>query len=105
MHILGATHPAGAGCPGRHHPRGHPDGLVTIIALSMGAPGVPGGNLVCISILLPTIGIPAEAVSIVKGIYSLVGMSQTMTNVNGDTVVTTIVAIWEKDIDLEKFGQ
>lgn len=79
--------------------------VVTIIALSMGAPGVPGGNLVCISILLPTIGIPAEAVSIVMGIYSLVGMSQTMTNVTGDAVVTTIVAKWENAIDLEKFGK
>ena len=79
--------------------------VVTIIALSMGAPGVPGGNLVCISILLPTIGIPAEAVSIIMGIYSLVGMSQVMTNVTGDAVVTTIVAKWEKAIDLNKFGK
>ena len=78
--------------------------VITIIALSMGSPGVPGGNLVCMSILLPTIGIPAEAISIVMGFYSLVGMSQVMTNVTGDAVVTTIVAKWEKAIDLERYG-
>lgn len=78
--------------------------VITIMALSMGSPGIPGGNLVCISILLPTIGIPAETISIIMGMYSLIGMSQTMTNVTGDAVVTTIVAKWEKAIDLEKFG-
>ena len=78
--------------------------VITIIALSMGSPGVPGRNLVCMSILLPTIGIPAEAISIVMGFYSLVGMSQVMTNVTGDAVVTTIVAKWEKAIDLERYG-
>lgn len=78
--------------------------VVTILALSMGSPGVPGGNLVCMSILLPTIGIPAEAISIVMGFYSLIGMSQVMTNVTGDAVVTTIVAKWEKAIDLERYG-
>ena len=77
--------------------------VVTIIALSMGAPGVPGGNLVCISILLPIIGIPAEAISIIMGVYALVGMSQTVTNVTGDAVVTTIVAKWEKAMDLDVF--
>ena len=79
--------------------------VITILALSMGSPGVPGGNLVCMSILLPTIGIPAEAISIVMGFYSLIGMSQVMTNVTGDAVVTTIVAKWEKAIDLERFGK
>lgn len=79
--------------------------VITIIALSMGSPGVPGANLVCMSILLPTIGIPAEAISIIMGFYSLIGMSQVMTNVTGDAVVTTIVAKWEKAIDLERFGR
>ena len=38
------------------------------------------------------------------GFYSLVGMSQVMTNVTGDAVVTTSVAKWEKAIDLERYG-
>lgn len=38
------------------------------------------------------------------GFYSLVGMSQVMTNVTGDAVVTTIVAKWENAIDLARLG-
>ena len=79
--------------------------VITIMALSIGAPGIPGGNLICISVLLPTIGIPAETVSLVMGIYSLVGMSQVMTNVTGDAVVTTIVAKQEKALDLKTFNE
>ena len=70
----------------------------------MGAPGVPGGNLVCISILLPCIGIPSEAISIIMGVYSLIGMTQTMTNVTGDAVVTTIIAKSENAIDLNVYN-
>ena len=65
---------------------------LSIFILSVGAPGVPGGALVCLSMLLPQIGVPAEAISIVMGLYSLVGMMQTCTNVTGDAVVTTVVA-------------
>lgn len=66
--------------------------VVAIMSLSMGAPGVPGGNLVCAAILMPIIGVPAETISLIMGLYSLVGMSQVAANVTGDAVVTTIVA-------------
>ena len=78
--------------------------VVAILALSVGAPGVPGGALVCISILLPQIGVPAEAISLIMGIYMLAGMGQTCTNVTGDAVVTTLVAKSEKMIDMEKYN-
>lgn len=58
----------------------------------------------CISILLPQIGIPAEAISLIMGIYTLVGMGLTCTNVTGDAAVTTIVARTEGMIDLDKYN-
>ncbi|MCR4591167.1 MAG: dicarboxylate/amino acid:cation symporter [Lachnospiraceae bacterium] len=79
--------------------------FISIIVLSVGSPGVPGGNLVCIALLVPQIGIPAEAISLVMGLYPLMGMMQACTNVTGDAVVTTIVAKHEKLIDIEKFNQ
>ena len=72
---------------------------LSIFILSVGAPGVPGGALVCLSMLLPQIGVPTEAISIVMGLYSLVGMMQTCTNVTGDAVVTTVVAKSEGMLD------
>lgn len=76
---------------------------LTIFALSVGAPGVPGGALVCIALLLPQYGIPVEGISLIMGLYSLVGMMQTCVNVTGDATVTTIVAKSEGMLDLAKF--
>ena len=78
---------------------------LAIMVLSVGSPGVPGGNLVCITLIIPQIGIPAEAVSLVMGLYPLVGMMQTCVNVTGDAVVTTIVAKQEKLLDMEKYNR
>ena len=78
--------------------------FIAIIVLSLGSPGIPGGNLVCIALLVPQIGIPAEAISLIMGLYPLVGMMQTCANVTGDAVVTTIVAKREKLLDVEKFN-
>lgn len=77
---------------------------LTILVLSVGAPGVPGGVLVCLALLLPKYGIPAEGISLIMGFYSLVGMMQTCVNVTGDAAVTTIVAKSENLIDMEKFN-
>ena len=78
--------------------------FIAIMVLSVGSPGVPGGNLVCIALLIPQIGVPAEAVSLVMGLYPLVGMMQTCTNVTGDAVVSVIVAKREGLLDVKKFN-
>ncbi len=77
--------------------------FVAIIALSLGSPGVPGGNLVCIALLVPQIGVPAEAISLIMGLYPLMDMMQSCTNVTGDAVATTIVARQEGLFDKAKF--
>jgi Na+/H+-dicarboxylate symporter len=77
--------------------------FISIIVLSLGSPGVPGGNLVCIALLIPQIGIPAEAISLIMGLYPIVGMAQTCANATGDAVVTTVVAKHEHMMDLSKY--
>jgi Na+/H+-dicarboxylate symporter len=79
--------------------------FIAIMVLSVGSPGVPGGNLVCITMILPQIGVPAEAVSLILGLYPIVGMMQTCANVTGDAVVSTIVAKREKLLDINKFNE
>ena len=56
------------------------------------------------TILFPQFGVPADAVALVMGVYPLIGMIQTATNVTGDAVVTTIIARQEKLLDLEKYN-
>ena len=79
--------------------------FIAIIVLSVGAPGVPGGNLVCLTLLIPQIGVPAEAISLVMGLYPVISMMQTMANVTGDAVVTTIAAKKEKMLDLQVYNE
>ncbi len=77
--------------------------VFSIYILSVGAPGVPGAALICLSLLVPQIGVPSNSISIVMGLYALVGMMQVLTNVTGDAVVTLAVARGEKLVDVEKF--
>ncbi|XME02019.1 dicarboxylate/amino acid:cation symporter [Lachnospiraceae bacterium C1.1] len=78
--------------------------FITIIVLSVGSPGVPGGNLVCLTLLVPQIGVPAEAISLVIGLYPIVSMMQTLANVTGDAVVTSIAAKSEGMLDIKTYN-
>jgi len=77
--------------------------IISIIVLSMGAPGIPGSGLICLSVLLTQIGVPVEAIGLVMGIDTLCGMFRTMSNCLGDTAVSTIVAKSEKELDMEVY--
>lgn len=77
--------------------------FLAIFLLSVGAPGVPGGALVCLSILIPLMEVPAEALSLFIGLYAIVGMILSCTNVTGDAVVSLIVAKREKKFDKKIF--
>ncbi len=76
---------------------------ITIIILSMGAPGIPGAGVICLSVLLEQLHVPVEAVGLVMGIGPLLGMFLTMSNCLGDVVVTTIVAQQAGELDREKY--
>jgi len=64
--------------------------FVMVFLLAVAAPAVPGGILLCLTVLLPQMGIPVEGLSIIIGLYFLVSMIQTMTNVTG-TVTSSFV--------------
>lgn len=73
--------------------------MFSVFVLSMGAPGVPGSGLVCLSVLIIPLGIPVEALSLVMGIDSIMGMFRAMSNVTGDMAVTLAVAKTENAVD------
>ena len=76
----------------------------TVVILSMGAPGIPGAGVICLSVLLEQLGVPTEAVGLVMGIGPLIGMFLCMCNCTGDTVITTIVAKSVGELDVEKYS-
>ena len=66
--------------------------FVTVVALSIGAPGVPGGSFVCLTSIIVSFGVPVEAASIVLGIDPLTSMFRTSINTIGDIAVTTALS-------------
>ena len=79
--------------------------VISIIVLSVGAPGIPGSGLICLSVLLTQINVPVEAIGLIMGIDSLCGMFRTMSNCLGDVAVSTIVAKTEGEIDMEVYSK
>ena len=79
--------------------------VFSIIVLSVGAPGIPGSGLVCLSVLLVQLGVPAEALSLIMGIDSLLGMFRVAVNSTGDVAVSLIVAKKERLLDIDTYNK
>ncbi len=79
--------------------------IISIIMLSLGAPGVPGSSIVCVGVILNTVGVPIEALVLIIGVDSLIDMFRTVSNTTGDMAVTLIVAKQEKLLDIKKYKE
>ena len=66
--------------------------VITVLLLSMGAPGIPGAGILCQSVLLAQFGIPMEALTIYVAVNSILDPFVTADNVIGDITGTFIVA-------------
>lgn len=66
--------------------------VVTATLASIGTPGVPGGSIVMLIIVLTSVGIPIEGLALILGIDRPLDMLRTVVNVTGDATVSTIVA-------------
>ena len=76
---------------------------LTIILLSLGAPGVPGANLICLGVVLSALNVPQEAIGLVIAINPLLSMFNTMSNTTGDVMTALVVARSENLVDLETY--
>jgi proton glutamate symport protein len=67
---------------------------VTLLAalLSVGVPGIPGGSLAIMIVVLESIGVPPDAVLIILAVDRLLDMCRTVVNVSGDAMGTAIIA-------------
>lgn len=74
---------------------------LTILLLSIGAGGVPGGGVVMVGVLLHQLGLPPEGLAIIAAVDRINDMFCTSSNVVGDTAVNTIVAKSEGEIGVE----
>ena len=69
--------------------------LITIVAMtiisSIGTPAIPGGSYVILTMVLSSIGIPAEGLALILGVDRPLDMLRTSVNVTGDATVAAIV--------------
>lgn len=76
----------------------------TVLLLSIGAGGVPGGGVVMVGVILHQLGLPPEGLAIVAAVDRINDMFCTSSNVVGDTAVNTIVAKSEGEIGKEEIA-
>ena len=74
---------------------------ITATAASIGAAGIPHAGLVTLVMVLETVGLPSEAVSIIMSVDWLVDRVRTAVNVLGDAFGAAIVA----HLSREELGQ
>ncbi len=69
--------------------------LLTVIGMtllsSIGTPAIPGGSYVILTMVLTSVGIPAEGLALVLGVDRPLDMLRTAVNVTGDATVAAIV--------------
>lgn len=75
--------------------------ILTLIATttisSIGTPGIPGGSVVILMMVLSSIGIPPEGMALILGIDRPLDMMRTVVNVTGDATVASIIAAGEPE--------
>ena len=69
--------------------------LLTVVAMtilsSIGTPAIPGGSYVILTMVLTSVGIPAEGLALILGIDRPLDMLRTSVNVTGDAAVATLI--------------
>ncbi|XP_037037643.1 excitatory amino acid transporter-like [Bradysia coprophila] len=70
---------------------------ITATAASIGAAGIPSAGLVTMIMVLDTVGIPAEDVSLILAVDWLLDRIRTVVNVMGDAFGAGIIYEWSKD--------
>lgn len=63
--------------------------------LSIGVPGIPGGSLVVMAVVLDSIKVPAEGIAIILAVDRVLDMCRTVINISGDAMGTAIIAASE----------
>lgn len=69
---------------------------------SIGSPGVPGGSIVMLIVVLSSVGIPVEGLALILGVDRPIDMLRTVVNITGDSTVASIVAKSEGEIGVEE---
>jgi proton glutamate symport protein len=72
--------------------------VLTATIIAIGTPGVPGGSIVLLVVVLETIRIPTEGIAIILAVDRLLDMARTVINVSGDGMGAAVVGASENQL-------
>jgi Na+/H+-dicarboxylate symporter len=79
--------------------------IITILLMAMGAPGIPGANIVVLAVVCVQLNINVALISLIMGIDPLIDMFGTAMNCMGDIITSLLVAKSENILDMEVFNK
>jgi len=74
--------------------------VLTATLTSIGSPGVPGGIIVLMILVLSSVGLPAEGLALIIGLDRPIDMLRSAVNLTGDATVSCIVAYSEGELNI-----
>jgi len=77
--------------------------ILTATLASVGTAGVPGVGLITLAMVLQQVGLPVEGIALILGVDRLLDMMRTAVNVAGDSMVSTVIANYEKLLNRDLF--
>lgn len=78
--------------------------ILTATLASIGTAGIPSVGLITLMMVLLQVGLPVEGIALIIGIDRLLDMLRTAVNVSGDAMISCIVAVKEKQINIRRFN-
>jgi Na+/H+-dicarboxylate symporter len=79
--------------------------MLTCTLGSIGAAGVPSGSIIFMGMVLSSVGIPMEGITIILGVDRILDMFRTTVNITGDAAITLIVDSSEGELDKKSYYQ
>ncbi len=79
--------------------------ILTTTLASISTAGIPGVGLILLSMALSSVGLPLETIGLIIGVDRIVDMARTSVNVIGDAICTTIIAVQEKEFEIDVFNK
>ena len=73
--------------------------IFTSTLAAVGTAGVPGAGLIMLSLVLSSVGLPMEGVALIAAIDRILDMARTWVNVQGDVMVSTVIAKSEGELN------
>lgn len=78
--------------------------VLTATLASIGTAGIPSVGLITLMMVLLQVGLPVEGIALIIGIDRLLDMLRTTVNISGDAMISCVVAVKEKQINIRRFN-